>query len=429
MQIKIFSEVFMKLFNELIKNFDKIREYLRVFTVYGFKQRDDFIHKSVRTYDNEKRRIQSYLYQYTLEKITPRGKSIYINFDYMNINTNPLFEGFKTKSFTKNDIMLHFILLDILNNNKLTINEIYDKLLIDYLNKFDNYRMIDIRTIRIKLNEYIGYGLMKSKKETKIIYSLNENALDTIPKKALENLFYAASFYQNSSLCGFLGNFILERYQKEQSFFSMNNYNFSNTVDELIVFDLIEAIKIKSKISLFHNNNSKKTVLPLKLIDNIEQGRRYILVFNYMVNQYMIYRLDKILKIEILKTKDLEFSKKLNIANAILSSTWGVSLNGMDQPKNFEKWDLILNLNETTQKHIIKKLKSGHKDSILQKVGTNSFHYSINLLDANEIIPWIRKFIGYITYIDSTNKFALNRFINDIKTLKEYYMEEKDASL
>ena len=43
-------------FQELIKNFDRIRDYMRQFYVYGFKVRNDFSEKSARTYDNERRR-------------------------------------------------------------------------------------------------------------------------------------------------------------------------------------------------------------------------------------------------------------------------------------------------------------------------------------------------------------------------------------
>ena len=42
-------------FQELIKNFDRIRDYMRQFYVYGFKVRNDFSEKSSRTYDNERR--------------------------------------------------------------------------------------------------------------------------------------------------------------------------------------------------------------------------------------------------------------------------------------------------------------------------------------------------------------------------------------
>lgn len=38
-------------YSELIKNFNKIRDYMRDFYVYGFKSRDDYTKKSTRSYD------------------------------------------------------------------------------------------------------------------------------------------------------------------------------------------------------------------------------------------------------------------------------------------------------------------------------------------------------------------------------------------
>ena len=57
-------------FQELIKNFDRIRDYMRQFYVYGFKVRNDFQDKSPRTYDNERRRIESWLADYTRSDYT-----------------------------------------------------------------------------------------------------------------------------------------------------------------------------------------------------------------------------------------------------------------------------------------------------------------------------------------------------------------------
>ena len=39
---------------ELIKNFNPVRDYMREFFVYGFKNRGDFDEKSGRTYDDRK---------------------------------------------------------------------------------------------------------------------------------------------------------------------------------------------------------------------------------------------------------------------------------------------------------------------------------------------------------------------------------------
>ena len=51
----------MSEFQEVIKNFDKCRDYIRDFFVYGFKSRKDFTGKSARTYDDERRRITDWL--------------------------------------------------------------------------------------------------------------------------------------------------------------------------------------------------------------------------------------------------------------------------------------------------------------------------------------------------------------------------------
>ena len=46
-------------YNEIIKNFEKIRSYMREFYVYGFKNRAEYDKKSARSYDDEKRRMES----------------------------------------------------------------------------------------------------------------------------------------------------------------------------------------------------------------------------------------------------------------------------------------------------------------------------------------------------------------------------------
>lgn len=48
-------------YSELIKNFDRIRDYMRQFYVYGFKSRNEYDKKSARSYDNERRRLESWL--------------------------------------------------------------------------------------------------------------------------------------------------------------------------------------------------------------------------------------------------------------------------------------------------------------------------------------------------------------------------------
>lgn len=65
----------MSSYSELIKNFEKIRAYMREFYVYGIKSQEDYKSKSTRTYDDERRRMESWLGDHMSFVRTPEGKS------------------------------------------------------------------------------------------------------------------------------------------------------------------------------------------------------------------------------------------------------------------------------------------------------------------------------------------------------------------
>jgi len=91
---------------------------MREFYVYGFKSREEYDGKSSRSYDNEKRRIESWLGEYMNFRQDSGGKTVFLSVDNRNVPRNPLYRAFKAKSFTDKDIMLHFYLLDILTVKK-----------------------------------------------------------------------------------------------------------------------------------------------------------------------------------------------------------------------------------------------------------------------------------------------------------------------
>ena len=51
-------------YKELIKDFNRIRSYMREFYVYGLKSREEYTEKSARSYDDERRRMESWLGDY-----------------------------------------------------------------------------------------------------------------------------------------------------------------------------------------------------------------------------------------------------------------------------------------------------------------------------------------------------------------------------
>ena len=105
-------------FSELVKNFAKVRSYMRDFYIYGFKVRKDYTYKSGRTYDNERRRVESWLNEWVRWDYSQQGKRIFLVLKASLTDANPLYRAWKSKSFTDNDLVLHFYLLDALANGQ-----------------------------------------------------------------------------------------------------------------------------------------------------------------------------------------------------------------------------------------------------------------------------------------------------------------------
>ena len=161
-------------FSELIKNFDKTRDYVRDFFIYGCKLRSDFDRKSVRTYGDEKRRVESWIGDYMKYDDSVRGRSVSISVDSGHIHENPLYNAYYSRSFTDNDIRLHFLITDILQDgNSRTLKDITDTLNEEYEQLFDE------QTVRNKLKEYTEEGIVISGKHGKTLYySLSHDYAD-----------------------------------------------------------------------------------------------------------------------------------------------------------------------------------------------------------------------------------------------------------
>ena len=94
-------------YNERIKNFGRIREYMREFYVYGFKSRSEYTSKSARSYDDEKRRMESLLGDYMRFRRQADGKNVFLSVDSRVTRHNPLYRAWKAKSFTDGDITFY----------------------------------------------------------------------------------------------------------------------------------------------------------------------------------------------------------------------------------------------------------------------------------------------------------------------------------
>lgn len=411
-------------FSELIKNFEKIRDYSRDFFVFGYKCRNDYDKKSGRSYDNERRRIESYLSEYIQWESSARGKNLFISADTSDLSHNPLFSLWETKSFTKNDCMLHFCLPDILKENPgSTAQDVAGILSDQYLSRFDDCRTPDVMTIRNKLNEYTDSGIFSAKKEGKTLhYFLSPNFLGQSSIDVRNNLLTAMQFFENTAPAGFLGYFIRRDSINGNDAFSFRHMFMAHCLDDEVLIQISEAITNRRKIrfencSKRRKNVTSQTVLPLKIVVNVRHGRRFLIAYNSRLSQFFSYRLDNIKNVEVSDPSDIH-EEHLAELERRLPYVWGVFLGRREQ---LEKIELTLHIDEATEDYVLARLKREGKNGTIEKVADNTFVYRNEVYDTMEMVPWLRTFIGRIVSIQGSNEPVISRFINDIKRMVNMY--------
>ncbi len=405
-------------YKELIRKFDKVRDFTRDFYIYGFRSRNDFNHKSSRTYDNEKRRIESYMGKHLKWGYTSTGKKQFITMNCSQISTNPLYSAWKSKAFTDNDIVLHFYILSALKDNKLSIDE-----LTNYISENSGI-LFDTQTVRNKCKEYIDEGLIISEKQNKALYYSNsniyfENLLENSP-----NLLEAIKFYQGDTLLGEIGSFLADSNNIVNDRFLFKHYYIVHTLEDGVLLDILFAIRNNLVIE-FENLNESKTkslkfkCVPIKIFISSYTGRRYVCVYNLTRNRFFNYRLDHVKTVKTLEPYgDIE-SLKNKLENN-MDKVWGVSFGGVSR---IELISIKLFIDENTEQYVIERILREGKNGTLTKLEENTYIFTTELFDSNDISPWIKTFIGRIIQVEGTNDAVIRRFYGDINRMRRMYDE------
>lgn len=406
----------MSEFKELIKNFENIRNYMRDFYIYGFKMRTEYDYKSFRSYDNEKRRIESWLGDYMKWEYSSRGKCVFLSIDSAHIASNPLYEVWKAKSFTSNDIMLHFFILFILEQQEQTVNSLTDKINEQFQVLFDP------QTVRNKLKEYEQLGVLaKEKKGKNIVYELSKDKFSQLYH--YEHLLESIQFFSEVAPLGVVGNTLLDKTGQKNELFHFKHHFIVFTLEDEILLEALEAISEQKEIQIesFNKRSNKKILtegIPFKIIVSTQNGRRYLSTYKEKTHQCSNLRLDNITKIKQLKKVE-NYKQLKNKAEEILRENWGVSF-GSGMKKDFVS--VLFFIDEQKEHYVLERLEREKRGGKLQRIEKNIYSYEIELYNAHEILPWIKTFIGRILKLKSSNQSMEKRFYKDMEEIKALYI-------
>lgn len=403
------------MFTELIKNYEKIREYMRDFYVYGFKSREEFTEKSLRSYDDERRRIESYLSEHMHFIRTQDGKNMFIEIDTRHISKNPLYKSLKAKSFTDKDITLHFIIFDILYSPSVafSVTEIVDIIEDEYLSNFDEPLSFDESTVRKKLKEYEREGLIEAVKKGKTNYYKRASNIDY---SKLDTLL---QYFSEIAPVGALGSFIFDKLDTQDSIFAFKHHYITNALDSDILCSLLLAIKEKraieiKKASTKKNGSIDKKIVPLQVFASAQGGREHILAYDFKFNTLTSIRIDYIKKVKLAE-KCLSFDKMRQQLEDAKKHMWGVIVR-----RNTEHIEFIVEVNKG-EEYIVKRLNREKRVGTVEIVDASHYKFSADVYDSWEVVPWIRTFIQRITSISFSNRKNQTRFLRDFEKLYSLY--------
>ena len=411
----------MSSYSELIKSFEKIRAYMRDFYLYGFKSRDDFDKKSARSYDDERRRIESWLGDHMSFVRAPEGKNLFISIDSRSIRHNPLYKAWKAKSFTDGDVTLHFILFDILHDVKVSlplssIMELIDK---KYLSGFDSPMMLDESTVRKKLKEYTAEGIIVSEKKGRKVYYRRAESVD------ISELNDVLHFYSEVAPCGVVGSFLLDKEHRDTEAFSFKHHYITSAIDSGVLASIFCAMREKRVISVTNISRKKdeprvNRIIPLKVLVSVQSGRQHLLAYYPGFNSFPTYRIDYLSNVKLEEVSP-RFDELRAQIDEMKGKMWGVSTKRNKwNRETLEHVSFTVKVADN-EEFIVSRLEREKRIGSVEKIDANTYRFTADVYDTSELIPWIRTFICRITDLSFTNKTLETQFREDLDEMYKIY--------
>jgi hypothetical protein len=423
-------------FSELIKHLHRVRDYIRSAYLFDWRGRLDYEEKSPRTYDNERRRIESLFNEYVRNARVRSGfegqtrkSSVSLMINATDIVRNPLYEVWRAKKFTPSDILLHFIILDEgakKGRKGFTMQDITKRVL-DLIST-ENFSWNDGRdmpsdsTVWGKLKEYESAGLIVGDHTGKATrYFLSLPKCDDLP----EGLKFAVDFFSEAVPFGEVGDHIREEGGWINEIFRFKHHFIAHTLDDEVLYDLLTAMKQHRRVHLSMDRERERHFIrgvPCKILISVQTGRRYIGMLEES-GKFSARRLDYIKKVEICGTKEEDYEDIRRKFETDLDSAWGVSFGMIRQPEKPEKVAMKLYIDEQTEKFVLDRLTREGRRGKVRRLEKNVFLYSHAIWDANEMMPFVMSFIGRILSFECENAETEERFYREVGGMMSMYSE------
>ena len=194
-------------------------------------------------------------------------------------------------------------------------------------------------------------------------------------------------------------------------------------MDSEVLCMILKAIHEKRNITVEMINRKKDritetNVIPLRVMISVQSGRQYMMAYAPYFKRITAYRLDNIVTVRNGETAD-RFDELRDKLNEMQRYMWGVATDSRSGNR-MEHIEFTVQYDDG-EDHIPRRLEREKRIGHVEYIDEHTCHFSADVYDASELIPWIRTFICRITDISISNKTLEIQFKKDLQVMYEMY--------
>lgn len=226
---------------------------------------------------------------------------------------------------------------------------------------------------------------------------------------------------------GVVGNHLTQQLDFENQSFRVKHGFLVHTLEDEILRSLLDAMNQKANVRL-ELKSSRKGMLhtadctPMQIFTSTRSGRRFLCGYLSEKKRFSCYRLDTIKTVTL-----LDLSEKYDELSSAFARNrkylWGVSFQSSSS-HHLNKLTMKIQVHEPHEQYIVERLKLEGRGGSVTRLEEGIWQYETEVFDCNEMLPWLRTFIGRILSLECTDKSVEKRFYQDLKTMYRMYQIE-----
>lgn len=95
----------------------------------------------------------------------------------------------------------------------------------------------------------------------------------------------------------------------------------------------------------------------------------------------------------------------------------------MKGQSSLEEFIMHIYADEKRENYIIKRLEREKRNGTVKRIKENVYEYKTLVYDTNELLSWVKTFIGRIIFVDGSNKKIVKKLYNDMEKMQAMYGE------